>query len=119
MSKHTPGPWKAQGETISCATGYVAFATCNPRTIDETRGEGESWYDMRVRTQGHRDQLKIEIEANARLIAAAPELLEALEMLYAVVQGECPSLLDEDSGGDSRLDIAIAAAIAKAKGEQP
>ena len=60
-----------------------------------------------------------EAKANARLSAAAPELLEALEMLYAVVQGECPSLLDEDSGGDSRLDIAIAAAIAKAKGEQP
>ena len=83
MSKHTPGPWKAQGETISCATGYVAFATCNLRTLDETRNEGESWLDMRVRTSGDREELKMQVIANARLIAAAPELYAALECALA------------------------------------
>ena len=43
------------------------------------------------------------------------ELLRCLEELYSQVLGECPSLLEEDSGGDSRLDMEIVAAIVKAK----
>ena len=35
----------------------------------------------------------------------------ALSELYAMVQGECPSLLNEDSGGTARLDIAIQEAL--------
>lgn len=31
--------------------------------------------------------------------------------LYATVKGECPSLLNEDSGGDGRLDVEIQAAL--------
>ena len=34
-------------------------------------------------------------------------LVEALRELYAQVKGECPSLLNEDSGGDGMLDIEI------------
>lgn len=34
-------------------------------------------------------------------------LAEALAELHAQVKGECPSLLDEDSGGDARLALAI------------
>ena len=49
--------------------------------------------------------------ANARLIAAAPDLLEALKNLYALVQGECPSLLE-----DNHHDDIVASAIAKAEG---
>ena len=55
--------------------------------------------------------------ANALLMAAAPELLTALEELYAMVKGECPSLLNEDSGGCARLDMAIEDAINKARGK--
>lgn len=32
---------------------------------------------------------------------------DALEELHAQVKGECPSLLNEDSGGDAELDIEI------------
>jgi hypothetical protein len=39
-------------------------------------------------------------------------LRDALEELHAGVCGECPSLLNEDSGGDARLDAAIEAALA-------
>jgi hypothetical protein len=39
-------------------------------------------------------------------------LLVALKELHALVWGECSSLLNEDSGGDGRLDMAIRAAIA-------
>ena len=43
-------------------------------------------------------------------------LLAALKELVTLVRGECPSLLNEDSGGDARLSLAIDAAIAKAEG---
>jgi len=49
--------------------------------------------------------------ANARLIAAAPDLLDALKNLYALVQGECPSLLEDD-----HHDLMVSNAIAKAEG---
>lgn len=57
--------------------------------------------------------------ADAALIAAAPELLNALEELTALVRGECPSLLDEYRGGLGRLSAQIDAALAKAKSVQP
>lgn len=97
-TKHTPGPWVVK----SARSGFYV----------------ESQFDVIVDSLDESGRYgAIDDEANARLIAAAPELLEALEKLYALVEGESPSLLDEDSGGDSRLDIEICAAIAKAKGE--
>lgn len=65
--------------------------------------------------KGMRDQG--ETEANARLIAAAPDLLEALRELFATVQGECPRLLDEDRGANPHLYSSIVDAIAKAEGQ--
>ena len=41
--------------------------------------------------------------------------LEALEELHAMVWGECPSLLNEDSGGDSTLDMECKQAITAIK----
>ena len=38
-------------------------------------------------------------------------LRHLLRDLHALVWGECPSLLDEDSGGDSKLALEIDAAI--------
>jgi hypothetical protein len=44
------------------------------------------------------------------------DMLAALKELHALVRGECPSLLNEDSGGDARLDLSVRAVIAKAEG---
>jgi hypothetical protein len=41
-----------------------------------------------------------------------PDFRPLLEDLHALVCGECPSLLNEDSGGDSRLALAIEEALA-------
>lgn len=51
-----------------------------------------------------------------RVADSYSELLAVLKELRALVRGECPSLLNEDSGGDARLDLAIDAAITRAEG---
>lgn len=51
---------------------------------------------------------------NALLATARRErrMREALGELTAIVRGECPSLLNEDSGGDGALAVEIDAALA-------
>jgi len=92
MSKHTPGPWyvgcededTGEIEVISGVRPYVCLVL--PGAIDEVT------------------------PANARLIAAAPELLEALTEIVTAADGD----------GWKKLDATFAgarAAIAKATGE--
>lgn len=91
MSKHTPGPWSVARHgygTFYEAHAFIEHSVC-----------GIWWPDGNV-----------EQEANARLIAAAPELLEALKRLTEGM---------EASGGwdgdDEDFDTAMKA-IAKAEG---
>jgi len=58
--KYTPGPWEVKDKTTIYGRGMAKF------TI------------IRVAT-AHRDHSSLTAQANARLIAAAPELLEALQ----------------------------------------
>ena len=73
MSKHTPGPWTfSQSAEYGDTRFYVAQAEGAPYTphySDVATLIAETVNDERKSIQ----------EANARLIAAAPELLEALE----------------------------------------
>jgi len=96
--KHTPGPWHwdSQDDVIDCGN-LPALRAANGETICHF-GDDTDYYP----TEGNPPS-----EADARLIAAAPELRAALEELYALVRGESPRLLDEDSGGDANLDIEI------------
>ena len=95
-TKHTPGPWKAVGLTVCQVPPggrEIIFGAHNTRSGD-----------------------KDERQANARLIAAAPELLEALREFVSLM----PSA--EGLGGHAPIgafqivaDLARAA-IAKAEG---
>jgi len=89
-AKHSPGPWTMFSNSIG-----VGVST--PRS-DVARCDG--YDDMR-----HRD----EVEANARLIAAAPDLLVA-----------CNEAFDFLGGVDGATDMrgTLLAAIAKAEGRQ-
>lgn len=72
------------------------------------------------------DRLRVEIAEIATLRATVDQqqaritefearcatLTAALEELYATVKGECPSLLNEDSGGSAQLDAQVSAALA-------
>lgn len=93
MSKHTPGPWETTKKfdhqnhidvqhknlnTPGAASGVIARVTCR-----------QTWHDEQA--------------ANAHLIAAAPELLEALQ--YAV---------DNPEFNSREFDCVARAAIAKA-----
>jgi hypothetical protein len=69
---------------------------------------------------------RIEVEESAleaikamaqRLQDERDELLNCLQNLHATVWGECPSLLNEDSGGNSSLDMQIIDIIAKCTAE--
>lgn len=104
-AKHTKGPWKIGG---SCnrhivAPGGMEIASCRPYYIRRPA------YDEAV--------------ANARLIAAAPELLEALEATLKITCGACAgdggkfNYITPDGFDACLLARQAKAAIAKAKGE--
>lgn len=93
LAEHTPGPWVAAyddfGEEIwfggsGCGTGIVGPAYLG--------GEGE--------TQKGREHM----QADARLISAAPEMLEALKAAIA---------------GKDRWWCMVELAISKAEGREP
>ena len=68
---HTPGPWKIYDEQVLDYPRRVAIQTVGkyPETLA----------DLRLSSTG-----ELPVNANARLIAAAPELLAALErIVYA------------------------------------
>jgi uncharacterized NAD-dependent epimerase/dehydratase family protein len=74
--KHTPGPWTALPE--ECDNPYVR--------IRGTR-LGRRFKIANVMNAGYDDQHEREVEetrANAALIAAAPELLEALQEVFMI-----------------------------------
>lgn len=60
----------------------IAF-TGIPRHVSEIRKEGESWLDMRNRTEPERKAIYEEQKANAKLISAASEMFEALKSAEA------------------------------------
>lgn len=101
MSAHTPGPWAAfvdrQSKTVAvnigaepngrrpCIVDWVGFDSCGLPL------------NQRI--------------ANARLIAAAPDLLEALKAMLSLARRDAPQLAGKTMG-------YAEAAIAKATGEQ-
>lgn len=99
MNKHTPGPWKVSRSDKDGAEvkAIAEIAWC---------GVGAA-YSMVSGVTQHIDAE--ECRANARLIAAAPELLAALEDLERTA-GLAAS-------HDDPARVAARAAIAKARGE--
>ena len=101
-AKHTPGPWEAR----KGAGWYVA----RPRYGEATLAVGMDGVTLVTSPSETPWNDDVESEANARLIAAAPELLEACEEF--VRKCECGEALS------SRSYAQMIAAIAKAKGEK-
>jgi hypothetical protein len=121
MGKHTPGPWEAfEGGRF----GKDVVITSQSR-IDNSKG---SICEMDIYFDGEHGEQQ---EANAHLIAAAPDLLEALEsalkqMEHDIVKidsewGACRNLeqmiQEIPSEEDVKTILKARTAIAKAKGE--
>jgi hypothetical protein len=97
MNKHTPRPWHVQGD--------------HGKLWIETNGNDDTIAEVHRRAAKGSVYSCKEASANARLIAAAPDLLEALVILRSDAYEACA-----DSSCNGALELADAA-IAKARGE--
>ena len=100
MSKHTPGPWYIGKDTGDQNRHiYAEQMVCSD--------DGEEWHPLIACTDD--DEQLIDWQANARLIAAAPDLLAALQQ--CVEHGIFPSAVEH-------VRAAARAVIAKATGDR-
>lgn len=95
--KHTPGPWKAAG-------GALVQASIESETLKSGRRVAR-------RVAVAKGLTIEEVAANARLIAAAPDLLAALELSRELDRATCPT-----AEFQNRVREVVNAAIAKATG---
>lgn len=100
--KHTPGPWVAlkAEQAVHEQDYYIA----SERGVVGYWKGGKSWHD---------DDKWVLTEADARLIAAAPDLLEALteaaEILWGIGQiGPSPTALEKSAEFKSLITKATA-----------
>jgi len=97
MSKHTEGPWKVDGITELCIydvdSRFIGLAS-----ITSIKGSNDTY-----------NEAYEEAKANARLMAAAPELLEALMLAKDM-------MIVNDLSLPYTFEV-IDEAIAKARGE--
>ena len=90
MSKHTKGPWKVGKPRECIRDGNLMYGIIGPETVTDYEDWGFT-------------------EANARLIAAAPDLLEALKLADAMLSGA--------NMNAKVVEKKVRAAIAKAEAE--
>lgn len=97
MTKHTQGPWEINsGTTVYAQNGMIQVALCKTNISSP---EGDTLEKAR---------------ANAHLIAAAPDLLEACEFFSRACKEGNPMTFVTDIG---KAVIMVDAAISKAKAE--
>jgi hypothetical protein len=98
MNKHTPGPWEYQ--LVPTGVGAVACKIVSEKGLICT---GRSFT-----SHGSR---QASAEADADLIAAAPQMLEALHSAE-----RCLAIYEREGANNAEL-LVVRAAIAKAEGE--
>jgi len=103
MNKHTPGPWKVANKTYPFV--YAIDPVCDVNRFDLLINGGC--------TSSGRTKPE-ELMANARLIAAAPDLLEACKVKLLALEGK-----EYDPGAFDIAAELCRKAIAKAEGTKP
>lgn len=81
MSKHTPGPWR-----IGNLASYDGYTGQPYRNVWAGQGEAATVVARAIRSEG---AMTNDVDADARLIAAAPDLLEALRKHVELHDGDC------------------------------
>lgn len=105
MSKHTPGPWST----------YNNFGD-QMLKAESPKGQIE----LAAIFKSSEYQPVLPVEANARLIAAAPNLLSALKEAQSSLCEHCPQMMDtvgEQVGEHTDACLAAMDAIDKAEGK--
>lgn len=121
QTTHTPGPWIAkewgENDGYDCITPAVRIEADKPdgRTIVVVDAANYGWNRTGLgnAAPANHEESRARVLADARLIAAAPELLEALRVALEIIEGEYPA----DDEIAAPVVSKIRAAIAKAKGE--
>jgi hypothetical protein len=99
-AKHSPGPWEANGPFVN-SVAVTGIADCSRADI------AENWAGSDYTSHSH-------TEANARLIAAAPELLNELINLTARFKAAVMQAGTDEEFAELAVSSARAA-IAKAE----
>ena len=94
MSKHTPGPWVFSA--IDSTEGFLVVEKARPKSLVATvcKRNGCGW------ACPHEEPW-----ANARLIAAAPELLDSCKRLYSLVEMLLREMNDPDRDDTCESDM--------------
>jgi hypothetical protein len=106
-TKHTPGPWLIANDHVATHVKH------HPWCADIRRATGPMIASLQAYPSGDRDPdwdyTNDQAKADARLIAAAPDLLEACKLAARYWDGEY-------NHDQSHVTRALSAAIAKAEG---
>jgi hypothetical protein len=128
MNKHTPGPWEIQWTDMWCpeTDDWIPEKTF----AEHIRASGDGEFYERESICGTCDGCNLIKAANARLIAAAPDLLSALQEInkrlqdhpafprdFSGLEAEDIEEPDGDSAEFKYLSDIAQAAIDKATGE--
>lgn len=107
MSTHTPGPWRIR-KAFASDEEFEVY----PAYTDKPSPKPGKWAEIAT-VCGHGLRPRASAKANARLIAAAPELLEALEWLVALAPD--PEHAPDEVTREHVIKANVV--IAKAKGD--
>ena len=112
MSDHTPGPWEAHSFNNE---DYIDIDAGGERICSIFLSTADICFNSNDPTDTEENEI-IRRKANARLIAAAPKMLAALENIY---NDACDREETEDEDGVEYGDWRmVREAIEKAKGEK-
>jgi hypothetical protein len=108
-ARHTPGPWIVDGYRIHGPLDGRSKHRNGRVLVGGVVDDLNEWRSLPADTIDDRSAFKVETEANAHLIASAPDLLAACEKAYGYLKAS-----GRDS--DQRIATDLFAAISKAEG---
>lgn len=104
MTMHTPGPWQSTRNTYKSTHGRLMM-----NIVVDPLGSRSILLAVASRNED-----TTEVRANAELVAAAPDMFEALQRAEFILSSPSLSRMADCVGGLT----AVRAALAKARGEE-
>mgnify|MGYP001220108593 FL=1 len=113
---HTPAPWNIDAHAGQCIVDGRLKSTPGPWVIERATWNRKLYFHICGFSGPTFDQSNAEnADGDARLIAAAPEMLEALQAIQDAFHADVPN--EHRAAHIGRAIMSSKTAIAKAKGE--